>query len=148
MILHSVTPDRAHLVQDDPVRPNLSYDFRVSNNKDFYCIENEMTGDPFACICISYNDFIPTTTRELVEFPDFSDPPRIAVFYTVWSYEKGYGREIIFKAVDKIKEKRPEVMRFVTLSPKTEMAKRFHERNGAVMIADNPESYNFEYRNL
>ena len=86
--------------------------------------------------------------RDLVEFPDFADATRIAVFYTVWSYEKGAGREIVFKTVDWIKENKPHILRFVTLSPKTKMAERFHLRNGAVLLAENKESNNFEYRNV
>ena len=38
------------------------------------------------------------------------------------------------------------VNRLVTLSPKTEMAKRFHEKNGAELVSENEESYNFEYK--
>ena len=148
MILHKADPDRAYLVEDDPVRPNISYAFRTSVNKDFFVYENEFTGDAAACICVSYNDQVPTNMSELVEFPDFADVSRIAVFYTVWSYEKGAGREIVFKTVDWIKENKPHILRFVTLSPKTKMAERFHLRNGAVLLAENKESNNFEYRNV
>ena len=68
-----------------------------------------------------------------------------AIFYTVWSTRKGAGREIIFNIVDYLKEHKPNVKRYVTLSPKTEMAKKFHLRNGAEMIAENETTYNFEY---
>ena len=44
MILHSVTPDRAYLVDDDPVRPNISYAFRISNNKDFFVFTGSTVG--------------------------------------------------------------------------------------------------------
>ena len=148
MILHSVTPDRAYLVDDDPVRPNISYAFRISNNKDFFVYENELTADAAACICVSNNDQVPTNMSELIEFPNFADEPRIAVFYTVWSYEKGAGRDIVFKTVEWIKENTPHICRFVTLSPKTKMAERFHLRNGAVLLSENKESNNFEYRNV
>ena len=148
MILHKASPDRAYLVEDDPVRPNISYAFRTSVNKDFFVYENEFTGDAAACICVSYNDQVPTNMSELVEYPDFADVSRLAVFYTVWSYEKGAGREIVFKTVDWIKENKPHILRFVTLSPKTKMAERFHLRNGAVLLAENKESNNFEYRNV
>ena len=148
MILHKAGPDRAYLVEDDPVRPNISYAFRTSVDKDFFVYENELTGDAAACICVSYNDQVPTSMRDLVAFPDFADANRIAVFYTVWSYEKGAGRQIVFKTVDWIKENKPHILRFVTLSPKTKMAERFHLRNGAVLLAENKESNNFEYRNV
>ena len=61
MILHKAGPDRAYLVEDDPVRPNISYAFRTSVDKDFFVYENELTGDAAACICVSYNDQVPTS---------------------------------------------------------------------------------------
>ena len=59
--------------------------------------------------------------------------------------EKGAGREIIFNIVDYLKEHKPNVKRYVTLSPKTEMAKKFHLRNGAEWIGENETTNNFEY---
>jgi hypothetical protein len=38
------------------------------------------------------------------------------------------------------------VNKFVTLSPKTEMAKKFHTKNGATLYSENIDSYNFEYK--
>ena len=37
------------------------------------------------------------------------------------------------------------IKRFVTLSPLTEMAERFHIRNGATLLAKGNECQNFEY---
>ena len=68
------------------------------------------------------------------------DAKEFTIFYTVWSYEKGYGRNILNELLPLL-----QTERFVTLSPKTEMAKRFHLRNGAKLISDNETSYNFEY---
>ena len=36
--------------------------------------------------------------------------------------------------------------RYVTLSPKTEMARKFHLRNGATLLKENEFTFNFEYR--
>jgi hypothetical protein len=69
----------------------------------------------------------------------------VAVFYTVWSYAKGSGREIIFSAADHIKQTHPTVKRYVTLSPLTDMAERFHLRNGATLIGRYDTAQNFEY---
>ena len=55
----------------------------------------------------------------------------IAVFYTVWSYKPGAGRQIVNGVAGRIKTQRPWVKRFVTLSPLTEMAEKFHLKNGA-----------------
>ena len=148
MIFREVTEDRSFLVDDDPVRPELSYAFRTGFNRQMFMIENEFTGDPSAVICVAYTDRVPETVSDLIRFPDYGDAPRIAVFYTVWSYEKGAGRKIVFEAVKWIKENKPEVMRFVTLSPKTEMARRFHHSNGAITLSENEKSDNYEYRNV
>jgi len=113
-----------------------------------FMIENEFTGDPSAVICVAYTDQVPETVPDLVRFPDMGDAARIAVFYTVWSYEKGAGRKIVFEAVKWIKENKPEIMRFVTLSPKTEMARKFHHSNGAITLSENEVTDNYEYRNV
>ena len=68
-----------------------------------------------------------------------------AVFYTVWSYQKGAGREIVNGVAEKIKSQRSWIKRFVTLSPLTEMAERFHLKNGAKFLAKHEDCQNFEY---
>ena len=148
MILHEMTKDRSYLIKDDPVRPELDYAFRTSGNKQVFIIENEFTGDPSAVICVAYTDQIPKKVDDLNKFADFGDPPAIAVFYTVWSYEKGAGRKIVFDTVKWIKENKKQIMRFVTLSPKTEMARKFHLSNGAITLSENETSDNYEYRNI
>jgi len=47
--------------------------------------------------------------------------------------------------VRSIQEQWPTVTRFVTLSPKTDMAHRFHIRNGARMLRENADTINYEY---
>jgi len=47
--------------------------------------------------------------------------------------------------VRQIKQTFPTITRFVTLSPKTEMARRFHLKNGAVVFRENEETVNYEY---
>jgi hypothetical protein len=45
-------------------------------------------------------------------------------------------------------ESKPEITRFITLSPKTEMAKRFHTKNGAGVYRENDETVNYEYEEI
>jgi len=52
---------------------------------------------------------------------------------------------LINEAADEIKWRRPEVKNVVTLSPKTEMAERFHIKNGALKYRENPDSINYVY---
>jgi precorrin-6x reductase len=35
--------------------------------------------------------------------------------------------------------------RYITMSPKTEMAIKFHLKNGAILLQENPTTNNFEY---
>ena len=45
-----------------------------------------------------------------------------------------------------IETNKPEVKTFVTLSPKTEMARRFHHKNGAETYRENADTVNYLYR--
>ena len=70
---------------------------------------------------------------------------KIAIAYTVWSKKKGGGKLIVKEVFKKIK-KSNHLNRLVTLSPLTEMATNFHERNGAKLIQINETTQNFEYK--
>jgi len=67
----------------------------------------------------------------------------ILVAYTVWSYTKGAGRTIINQLRDSAIDEKCD--RLVTLSPLTEMASKFHLRNGAKLLEKNNLCQNFEY---
>ena len=69
---------------------------------------------------------------------------KIAIAYTVWSKKKGGGKLIVKEVYKKIK-KSNHLNRLVTLSPLTEMASKFHTRNGAKLIKVNETTQNFEY---
>jgi len=128
-------------IKDDPVRPHIPHDNRVGNNKDIFVLR-DVDDSVKAITCVSYQDFIPVSESELFSL---SEHPTIAVFYTIWSYKPGAGRALIFDAVDHIKLKRPEIETFVTLSPQTEMARRFHHKNGAVTLRTNADTVNYQY---
>jgi hypothetical protein len=123
---------------DDPVRPHIPYAFRVSENRKSFALLNA-EGIPRAIICTAFTDGVATTEKQL------ANPGNCAMFYTVWSYDKGAGRDIVFAVTDWIKQNMPQVDRFVTLSPPTEMARKFHTRNGAFELQHNGETVNFEY---
>lgn len=128
------------LIKDDPVRPEIPVEFRLSNRSEVYILMEE--DKPLAVLCVAYCDTVPTTCEEL-----FSDPVELTavIFYTIWSYVAGAGRELVLNAAAEIKAQHENIKRFVTLSPKTEMAKRFHLKNGASIFRENPESVNYEY---
>ena len=126
----------------DPVRPNIPANWRVSGANEMY-YTNGSWGEidkPNAVLCMSNLKAIPKDEGELMSL-GFGD---IAIFYTVWSNVKGAGRDIIFKVWDMLKARKTN-RRYVTLSPKTEMAMKFHLSNGAKLIATNDTTYNFEY---
>ena len=59
--------------------------------------------------------------------------------------KKGGGKLIVKEVFKKIKQSN-HLNRLVTLSPLTEMARRFHLRNGAFELQVNKETQNFEYK--
>jgi len=128
-------------VKDDPVRPELPPSFRIENNKFIGALVEDSI-KPLAMICVAILDAVPKTVEDL--FEDHGE--KVAVFYTVWSYAPGAGAKIVFNIVDYIKENFPTVTRFVTLSPKTEMARKFHLKNGAFELSNNELTTNYEYK--
>ena len=142
-LIKSLTDSFINFLSEDPVRPNIPYVDRVGDNKDIFVLRDE-NDKVKAITCVSYQVNIPTKESELFEDTEL---PNTAVFYTIWSYESGAGRKLIFDAVKHIKDNNSDIKRFVTLSPRTEMAKRFHLKNGAIVFRDNEESTNYEYLN-
>tara|TARA_A100000164_G_C21624187_1_gene638042 strand:+ start:128 stop:574 length:447 start_codon:yes stop_codon:yes gene_type:complete len=130
----------ADVLKDDPVRPHISKADRLSDGRQVFVLEND--GKIAAVICVAYTNAIPKDEFELAAYNAFDGT--CAIFYTVWSYEKGAGREIIQKVSDHL-TKRGWIKRFVTLSPLTETAEKFHLRNGAELIYRGKTCQNFEY---
>jgi hypothetical protein len=128
-------------MSDDPVRPSIPQTVRVGDNRDIFVLRNP-DDSAQAITCVSYQNRIPATESELFEL---TDTPDVAVFYTIWSYAPGAGRALIFDAVRHIREHKSSIQRFVTLSPPTEMARRFHLKNGAQVLRTNSDTVNYEY---
>ena len=139
--IKNLTDGFLKLLCDDPVRPSIPSVDRIGSNKDIFVLRDD-NQHVKAITCVSYQSTIPTSELELFEK---SDHPSIAVFYTIWSYAPGAGRELLLDAVKYIEANDKNIKRFVTLSPKTEMAKRFHLKNGAVIFRENQETVNYEY---
>jgi hypothetical protein len=135
-----ITNPLLEYIKDDPVRPEISKEFRVGKNKFVSALVENM---PRAIVCVSLHDFIPEDVQDLLIE---SEMPTTAIFYTIWSYAPGAGAELLRATVEEIQRQFPSVDRFVTLSPKTEMARKFHTKNGAVTYRENPNTVNYEYR--
>ena len=127
-------------VKDDPVRPDIPIDYRVSNGRTVAVLAQE--DKPEAMVCISFHDFVPESVQDLDKV---TEQANTAVFYTIWSYKPGAGRDLLIQAVQNLKQSHPSINRFVTLSPKTEMARRFHLKSGAIVYRENSDAINYEY---
>jgi len=127
-------------VKDDPVRPEISPEFRVQNNRLIATlVENDK---PTSMVCISFHDFVPASVTDLL---NVSTEPTTAVFYTIWSYQSGSGARLLRESLPTLKNRIPTLNTFVTLSPKTEMARRFHLKNGASILRENSDTINYHY---
>lgn len=131
-----------HYFDDDPVRPHISKQFRITDNRKSFALLRDGDDKPSAIICCAFCEDVPIDEKGL------DKPGDVAVFYTVWSYEKGAGAELVFDVVEHIKQNFPQTKRFVTLSPQTKMAERFHLKNGAVVLQTNETTVNYEYESV
>ena len=128
------------VIADDPVRPHIPAEWRTAGGREVYGLfEDESAEILRAVICVAYTNEVPTTESEMD-----NRGTDVAVFYTVWSYDRGACRDIVLSVAEHIKNT-TFVQRFVTLSPLTEMAEKFHTRNGAELIGKYDECQNFEY---
>jgi hypothetical protein len=126
------------LVKDDPVRPSIPTAARVHDHAEILVLVED--NQPTAVVCVAYLAEVPRTESELGKTGD-----QVAAFYTIWSYAPGAGRRMIRAARIHIAQTRPEIKTYVTLSPKTEMARKFHISNGASVLADNETTINYQY---
>jgi hypothetical protein len=142
-IINDLRDNLLNLIKDDPVRPELPADFRVNENSRIFVLQDDETKKPLAVTCVKFLEQIPESVDDLTKTVVKTNT---AVFYTIWSYAAGAGRTLIEQAQAQIKQEHPEVETYVTLSPKTEMARRFHLKNGAEVYRENPDTVNYLYR--
>ena len=137
---------------EDPVRPELDNIFRRSFGRKIYGVK--YMGEIHAVMCFAYTNEIPKDVTELDKFSHDAflqsahrdqNVGKIAIAYTVWSKKKGGGKLIVKEVFKKIK-KSNHLNRLITLSPLTEMATKFHTRNGAKLLQVNKTTQNFEYQ--
>ena len=139
-------------VEEDPVRPELDNNFRSGYGRKIYGVKYK--GEIHAIMCFAYTNKIPRSVDELEKLSTDAflqsamrdqNIGKIAIAYTVWSKKKGGGKLIVKEVFKKIK-KSNNLNRLVTLSPLTEMATKFHTRNGANLVQINQNTQNFEYK--
>ena len=139
-------------VEEDPVRPELNNDFRTGFGRKIYGVMYKR--EIHAVMCFAYTNKIPKSVEELEKLSTDAflqstmrdqNIGQIAIAYTVLSKKKGGGKLIVKEVFKKIK-KSNHLNRLVTLSPITEMASKFHSRNGAKLLQINETTQNFEYK--
>tara|TARA_Y100001970_G_scaffold243948_1_gene309653 strand:+ start:100 stop:615 length:516 start_codon:yes stop_codon:yes gene_type:complete len=139
-------------IDEDPVRPELNLDFRTSYGRKIFGVKykNEIC----AIMCFGFTNEVPKTVEELDLMTKDAylqsalrdqNVGKIAIAYTVWSKKKGGGKLIVKEVFKKIKRSN-HLNRLITLSPLTEMARKFHLRNGAIELQINEKTQNFEYK--
>ena len=136
---------------EDPVRPELDNAFRTSYGRKIYGVKYK--NEIHAVMCFAFTNKVP---KDVVQLDKFSQDAflqgtqrgqtvgQIAIAYTVWSKKRGGGKLIVKEVFKKIK-KSNHLNRLVTLSPLTDMATKFHLRNGAKLLQVNESTQNFEY---
>jgi len=138
--------------EEDPVRPELDNDFRTGYGRKIFGVK--YLGEIYAVMCFAYTNKIPKSVEELEKLSTDAflqsalrgqNIGQIAVAYTVWSKKKGGGKLIVKEVFKKIK-KSNHLNRLVTLSPITDMATKFHSKNGAKLLQINETTQNFEYK--
>ena len=140
--LENVT-EKSELWKDgDPVRPSLGVSYKTYPGRSVFGLKNpEGTYDAFCCVARTLD--VPTDIMSLSALTAVDG--RVCVPYTVWSLRKGSGKAIIKALLEYVKSSEKNIERVVTLSPRTEMARAFHLRNGATEIGTYVVTANFEY---
>jgi len=138
-------------INEDPVRPELDNAFRTSYGRKIYGVK--FKNEIHAVMCFAFTNKVPKDVTQLDKFSHDAflqstqrgqSVGKIAIAYTVWSKKRGGGKLIVKEVFKKIK-KSNHLNRLVTLSPLTDMATKFHLRNGAKLLQVNESTQNFEY---
>jgi hypothetical protein len=142
MLVQLLQPDP--ILRDDPVRPKISPQHKVCPGRNVYMwIEGKEIG---AIVCTANRYGIPKTERDLSSVDRYQEDGFKMILYSIWSYKKGCGQKLVASLLKKeyrmLKDGR---FRIITLSPKTEMARNFHLKNGAKLLQTNRTTVNYEY---
>ena len=138
--IRSLTDPFTYVVKDDPVRPHIPLEQRINEAAEILILRDN--DEVLAATCMQWLNDIPTDESDLVNFAHTKD---VAVFYTIWSYTPGCGAQLLMEAAKWLREEFDNIKAIVTLSPKTELARSFHLKNGAIVYRENPTSTNYQY---
>jgi hypothetical protein len=138
--IRDITDPLVRVIKDDPVRPHIPLDQRINEAAEILLLK---AGEEIlAATCMQWLSEIP---EDEIDLQNMGKSKEVAVFYTIWSYSPGAGASLLQEAAKWLKEEYKDLKHIVTLSPQTEMARRFHMKNGATVHRQNTDSVNYKY---
>lgn len=142
-VIVSVDDIYVSLLDDDPVRGWISREFRCHSPDNCVFVLLREGGSVGAVLCCSFKSYVPSSDEELLKF-EYAGAIN-AIFYSVWSYSRGSGREIIPLAQSWIRKNHSHVENFYTYSPLGQKVREFHLSLGASVYRENEGSINYVY---
>ena len=122
------------------MRPHIPLEQRINDAAEILILR---AGDEIlAATCMQWLKDIPESEQDLIDMPKDHN---VAVFYTIWSYKPGAGAKLLQQAAEWLLKDYKDIKGIVTLSPQTEMARKFHLKNGATVHRTNETSVNYKY---
>ena len=136
-MLLEITDTDLDLTLEDPVRPTVPMTWRHEHAIWAWMQDDQRA----ATVCVAWLDSVPDSENNMLILPRGFK----AVAYTIWSTQPGAGRELIL-ALQKEIQQNPLCEGMYTLSPTTEMARKFHINNGARVYRINEDTVNYQYQ--
>ena len=136
-MLTQITTTDLDLTVEDPVRPTIPMSWR-QQYEIWAWIENQ---ERTATVCVAWLDSVPDSEASMLIMPRGFK----AIAYTIWSAAPGAGKKLILALQEQIKTN-PLCEGMYTLSPPTEMARKFHVSNGARVYRINETTINYQYK--
>lgn len=136
-MLIQITDPEFDCTLEDPVRPTVPMGWRREQTIWAWMENDQRT----ATVCVAWLDSVPDSENNMLILPRGFK----AVAYTIWSTAQGAGKRLILALQQQIKEN-PLCEGMYTLSPPTEMARKFHINNGARVYRINEDTINYQYQ--
>jgi len=162
MLVECTKEEYLKYMKDDPVRKDLFKDdsVRFTGNFKVFAEVDKSGFDTVvnAIVCVVLSPTIPDSEDVLRFIQELGEELNedwendtgtsfglVLCPYSLWSYNKGAGRRLINNLLEAVPVMYPRVQGIITMSPKTDMAMKFHLGNGAEIMEVNPETINYLY---
>ena len=138
--IHSIEHPLVQYLLSDPVRPEIPLAYRVGSESSFALALVDGIRQPRSIVCVRLCSQVPSSVDQLLS----SQLGSIAVFYTIWSIQRGSGSELLRLAPSWLRTNR-SVSDFYTLSPISDSVRKFHLGLGASIYRQNSDTVNYHY---